>query len=109
MDVKARLIKLRPSSDGDVYAWKSEIERLREEALLSIKNEGVMIESWFQGEISGEPYLLAYIRAADIAAAQKVAEKSSLEVDRIHGKFKLEAWDQSEVIDFELLVDLENS
>ena len=71
MDVKARLIKLRASSEGDVYTWKSEIERLREEALLSIKNEGVMIESWFQGEISGEPYLLAYTRAAGVRQQER--------------------------------------
>jgi len=108
MDVKAVLIKLKPNSENDVQSWKNEIERLRDQAIQSLRNENITIESWFKTEISGEKYLLAYIRANDIKKSQKIAANSTLEVDKIHQQFKRNCFEKNDNINFELLVDLSN-
>lgn len=107
MDVVAKMIKLKPDSSDKIVKWQSELNRLRDEVIQSIMNEGVQVESWFQTEINGEPYLLAYSRAADFQKAGQVAAKSELEVDKIHRQFKVDTWEREGSIDFQLLVDIE--
>ncbi|MBC9229952.1 hypothetical protein HI850_011505 [bacterium SPL81] len=86
MDVGAVLIKLKQDTLANVDAWK--------------------IESWFHLELDGNNYLLAYMRANDIAHAQQVARKSPFEIDKVHKQFK-QNWQR--VIPATLLVDLENN
>jgi len=109
MDIKAVLIKLKPNSERNIEAWKNEIERLRDQAIQSLRNEDISVESWFKTEISGEKYLLAYIRSNDIEKAHGIATKSILEVDKIHQQFKKDCWEKEGNIKFELLVDLSSS
>ncbi|MBD9484291.1 hypothetical protein IB229_14995 [Pseudomonas sp. PDM14] len=106
MDVKAVLIKLKPDSQVHLATWLSEITRLKDEAITSIRNEGISVESWFEVQIAGEQYLLAYIRAGDAARAAEVAASSTLEVDRMHQQFKRDTWERSGMIDCKLLIDL---
>lgn len=106
MDVKAVLIKLNPDSQPHLATWLSEIARLKDEAITSIRNEGVSVETWFEVQIAGEQYLLAYIRSEDLAKAVEVAAHSTLEVDRMHQQFKRDTWDRSTMIECTLLVDL---
>jgi len=56
--------------------------------------------------LNGENYLLAYMRAKDIAHAQQVAKNSRFDIDQVHRQFK-QHWEQ--VITAQLLVDLENN
>lgn len=106
MDVKAVLIKLKPDSQAHLANWLSEITRLKDEAITSIRNEGIRVESWFEVQIAGEQYLLAYIRAGDAVRAAEVAANSTLEVDRIHQQFKRDTWERDGMIECTLLVDL---
>lgn len=73
MDVGAVLIKLKQDSLINVEAWKREIEQRKDEAIQTLQAEGVTIESWFHLELDGNNYLIAYMRANDIAHAQQVA------------------------------------
>lgn len=106
MDVKAVLIKLKPDTDQSVKHWQAQIERLKEEAIESIRNEGITIESWFQAEISGDKYLLAYLRSENLEQAYRITAASKLEVDKVHQQFKRSTWDRHGIVDCELLIDL---
>ncbi|ENV09450.1 hypothetical protein F966_02107 [Acinetobacter higginsii] len=106
MDVGAVLIKLKTNRQTEVEAWQQEIQRRKAEAIQTLQAEGVTVESWFQLELNGDHYLLAYMRAKDIAHAQQVARNSRFEIDQVHRQFK-QHWEQ--VISAQLLVDLENN
>lgn len=106
MDVGAVLIKLKANRHAEVEAWQREIQQRKVEAIQTLQAEGVTVESWFQLELNGDHYLLAYMRAKDIAHAQQVARNSCLDIDQVHRQFK-QHWEQ--VIPAHLLVDLENN
>lgn len=106
MDVGAVLIKLKQDTLANVDAWKIEIEQRKDEAIQTLQAEGVTIESWFHLELDGNDYLIAYLRANDIAHAQQVARNSPFEIDKVHKQFK-QNWER--VIPANLLVDLENN
>ncbi|WP_332604238.1 DUF6176 family protein [Acinetobacter sp. ESBL14] len=106
MDVGAVLIRLKANTQAKVEAWQQEIQRRKAEAIQTLQAEGVTVESWFQLELNGEHYLLAYMRAKDLAYAQQVARKSCFDIDQVHQQFK-QHWEQ--VIPAQLLVDLENN
>lgn len=105
MDVGAVLIKLKQDTLANVDAWKIEIEQRKDEAIQTLKAEGVTIESWFHLELDGNNYLIAYIRSHDIGHAQQVARNSSFEIDKVHKQFK-QNWEW--IIPATLFVDLEN-
>lgn len=106
MEVGTVLIKLKANSMADVEVWQREIQQRKAEAIQTLQAEGVTVESWFQLELNGDDYLLAYTRAKDIAYAQQVARNSVFEIDQVHRQFK-QHWAQ--VIPAQLLVDLENN
>ena len=106
MDVGAVLIKLKPNMQARVEAWQQEIQLRKAEAIQTLQAEGVTVESWFQLELNGDRYFLAYMRAKDIAHAQQVARNSCFDIDQVHRQFK-QHWEQ--VIPALLLVDLENN
>ncbi|MDD0843974.1 DUF6176 family protein [Pseudomonas sp. Gutcm_11s] len=107
MDAKAVLIRLKPDTATLVADWREQILRLKEQAIESIRNEGIAVESWFQVQLAGEHYLLAYIRSGDIARAEAIGAQSTLEVDAVHRQFKRDTWDHNSMIPCELLVDLQ--
>ncbi|MCH7395453.1 DUF6176 family protein [Acinetobacter dispersus] len=106
MDVGAVLIKLKAHRQAEVEAWQQEIQQRKAEAIQTLQAEGVIVESWFQLELNGDHYLLAYMRVKDIAHAQQVARNSCFNIDQVHRQFK-QHWEQ--VIPAQLLVDLENN
>lgn len=105
MDVGAVLIKLKPNSMQNVDAWKTELNTRKAEAIDTLKAEGVFIESWFHVEIEGTDYLIAYMRAEDIAKAHKIGRESQFPIDAMHKAFK-QNWEKG--YKATLLVDLEN-
>ena len=105
MDVGAALIQLKENALENVEAWKSEINSRKNEAIETLKAEGVYVESWFHVQLDGKDYLMVYMRADDIAQAQQIGKNSQFEIDQVHKGFK-QNW--MKVIPAELLVDLEN-
>lgn len=106
MDIGAVLIKLKTDSLSQVDTWQNELEKRKVEAVETLKAENVFIESWFYVEVENQHYLIAYMRADDIAHAQKVAKTSTFDIDQVHKQFKT-TWDK--VYPAKLLVDLDNS
>lgn len=105
MDVGAVLIKLKQDSSEQVESWKNELHTRKQEAIETLKAEGVYIESWFHLNLEGQDYLLAYMRADDISRAQQIGRTSQFPIDQVHKKFK-QTWEK--VIPATLLIDLEN-
>lgn len=105
MDVGSVIIKLKENTQADLHSWQQQLEQRKAEAIETLKAEGVAIESWFQVEINGEPYLIAYMRARNIAEAQKIGRTSQFDIDQVHKKFKT-IWEK--VYPATLLLDLEN-
>ena len=105
MDVIATLIELKPRTSGIVDEWTRYVQEHRAAAEESLRAEGVAVESWFQVSLDGKDYLLCYMRAAAIEAAQEIAARSDSHVDRYHREFKRNAWASGRVAG-RLLLDL---
>ncbi len=103
MDVGAVVIKLKPNAVDRVEAWKNELNERKHEAIETLRAEGVYVESWFQVSLEGQNYLIAYMRAEDIARAQAIGRKSQFPIDQVHKAFK-QNWEK--VIAANLLLDL---
>lgn len=84
MESAAGLIKLRPGSDTDLEEWRETLLARRDEALQTLRDEGVALESWFQIEIGGEPYLLWFMHAKSIGKAFETFMNSKHEIDAFH-------------------------
>lgn len=84
METAAGLIKLKPDTTGDLQEWCDTLNARREDVLASLRNEGVTIESWFQIEIAGQPYLLWFMQAESIARAREVFLASDQAIDAYH-------------------------
>ena len=106
MDVKAYLIKLKEDSGDRVSEWASTINQRRDEALATLRAEGVEVESWFLLSLNGEDYLLSYMRSEDMERAQRVAKESFHDIDAYHQQFKRDTWVRGSVTELQLLVDL---
>ena len=105
MDIGAVIIQLKPNAMSNIEAWKDELNLRKEEVIETLIAEGVHIESWFYIELENKQYLLAYMRAEDIAQAQAIGRKSNFPIDQVHKAFK-QNWEK--VIPAQLLLDLEN-
>lgn len=88
MDVGMAVIQLKPNSMDQVKNWQETLQFRKDEAIATLKSEGVHIESWFHLELDGKDYLVAYMRADDIAEAQKIAKLSPFAIDQVHKAFK---------------------
>jgi hypothetical protein len=92
MDVVANIIELRPNSLDLVEEWAKTLRDRAEEAIATLQNEGVRIESWFHLSLDGKDYLLCYMRAKSMKKAQEVVQSSSHAIDAYHQQFKKDTW-----------------
>ena len=104
MESAAGLIKLKPGYAEDLDEWRKTLIARRDEVLQSLRDEGVILESWFQIEIGEEPYLLWFMHAESIAKAREVFANSKHKIDAYHLE-KLSKIADSQ-IEGSLLVDL---
>jgi hypothetical protein len=84
MEYASGLIRLKPGSEDKVAEWRSTIASRLDEAAATLKDEDVQVESWFTIEISGEQYLLWYLRAKSIERVFEVSRKLKHPIDRFH-------------------------
>ena len=84
MEIAAGLIKVKQESHELVETWASTIRQRTREALLTLHDEGVQIESWFELEIEGSKYLLWYMRAESIEKIWEAFATSKHEIDLFH-------------------------
>ena len=105
MEVRAAVIRLKPGSQDRVEAWAEMINRRRDEALQTLIDEGVSLESWFSFSEDGRDYLICYMRAECFERAEAAVKQSLHEIDALHQAFKVETWASGQLT--KLLVDLE--
>ena len=107
MEVRASIIQLKPGSLPRVREWAATIERRKEEALATLRDEGVQLESWFLFSRGGEDFLIAFMRLESMEKAKRAVAKSLHEIDAYHQQFKADTFAGGQ--EAELLVDLELS
>jgi len=104
-EVVCHRIKLRAGSLPRVREWASTILERRDEALATLRDEGVTIESAFLEETVDGHYLIYYMRAAKPRLG--AAATSAHPIDEYHQQFKRDAWEGGS--ELELLIDLDRS
>ena len=92
MEINCTVIELLPNSTEKVREWAAFLNANHDGALLSLKNEGVTIESAFVVTIAGKDYLIGYMRALDMSQAQAAVKESTLNIDAYHQSFKKACW-----------------
>jgi hypothetical protein len=106
MEIIAGVIELKPNSMDNVEQWAETINARIDEAIATLQDEGVQLESWFHLPLDGKDYLLSYMRAESLQKAQKVVTQSEHAIDAYHQTFKQETWLRGTRA--RLLVDLVN-
>lgn len=104
MDVSCVVIELKPNSLERVRAWASFILENRGEAIETLKDEAVTIESFFLLEIESKDYLVGYMRAKSMDHAHETVKHSLSKIDAYHQQFKNDTWVKG--IKSELMFDL---
>jgi hypothetical protein len=104
MEINCIVIELKKDSLDRVREWAAFINHRREEALDTLKNEGVTIESFFLVKIEDKDYLLSFMRAESMEHAHEAVKHSLSEIDAYHQQFKKDTWLKGNW--GELLVDL---
>ena len=99
-------IRLKPNSVERVRQWANEINTRKDETLLTLKDEGVVIESVFLDQNSEGDFLIYYMKAENFAEAKKAVVKSIHKIDEYHRQFKKDCWLDGKKL--EALIDLEN-
>ncbi len=84
METASGLIKLKPGTEEKVELWEKTISFRIEEAVATLKDEGVEIESWFKVQIDGQDYLLWYMRAKSIERAFEISRTLKHPIDKFH-------------------------
>jgi hypothetical protein len=84
MEYASGLIKLKPGCENKVTEWRRTIASRLDEAAATLKDEDVQVESWFTIEISGEKYLLWYLRAKSIRCVFEVSRELKHPIDKFH-------------------------
>jgi len=92
MEIVAGVIELKPNSLALVDEWAKTISERIDEAVATLKDEGVQLESWFHLSLDGKDYLLSYMRANSIEKAHDAAKHSKHDIDAFHQQFKKDAW-----------------
>lgn len=103
-DVICAKVWLQPGSEARVREWARHINAHRTEALQTLQEEGVSIESVFYDPTPEGPCLIYYMRSASQEHAMAVAARSAHAIDAYHQAFKRETWVKVERL--ELLLDL---
>ena len=93
MDVVASIIELKPNSLDRVEEWATTLNKHADQAVATLQDEGVRVESWFHLSIDNKDYLLCYIRAESIEKAHQVARSSPHAIDAYHQQFKKDTWE----------------
>jgi hypothetical protein len=104
MEVSCVLIELKPESRARVEEWAAHITANKEEAISTLENEGVTVESFFFLSVKSTDYLICYMRAKSMEKAHEVVEKSLSKIDAYHKKFQRDTWVSGNRA--ELLIDL---
>ena len=84
MEYASALVKLKPGSEEKLEEWRRTIASRLDEAAATLQDEDVRVESYFTIEISGERYLLWYLRARSIKRVFEISRQLKHPIDKFH-------------------------
>lgn len=99
-------IKLKPDSVEKAREWAQTINERKDEALATLRDESVILETVFLDQNVEGDFLIYVIKAASFAKARDAVQKSIRSIDEYHQNFKRECWEDGKRL--EVLIDLEN-
>ena len=105
METRCVRVRIRQGSLDAVHEWARTINGRREEAVATLRNELVRIESVFLETAADGNFLIYYMRGIDLSTSQKVARASEHPIDAYHQNFMRAHTEGGEIL--ELLVDLD--
>lgn len=108
MEIAAGLIQLKPDSGSKVDEWRTTILSRLDEAVATLKDEGVQIESWFKIEIDGQDYLLWYMRAESIQKVFEISQTLKHPIDKFHYELMAEIAASNGNFPAQAILDLSN-
>lgn len=98
-------IKLKPNSLEKTREWAKFINERKTEALATLRDESVILETVFLDQTSEGDFLIYVIKAENFEQSRKVFEKSIHPIDEYHQNFKRENWMEGKRL--ETLIDLD--
>lgn len=104
-ETRCRKIKLKPNSLEKVREWQRTINERKDEALATLRDEGIILEMAFLDQADEGDYLIYIVKAENFEKAKAVVEKSLHEIDKFHQNFKDETWEDGKRL--EQLIDLD--
>ncbi|HEX8734352.1 MAG TPA: DUF6176 family protein [Pyrinomonadaceae bacterium] len=100
-------IKLQPDSIEKVRAWARFINERKDEALATLRDEAVILETVFLDQNAEGDFLIYLMKAESFEKAREAARKSVHAIDEFHRNFKRETWADGKQL--ELLIDLDRT
>ena len=98
-------IKLKPNSLEKVREWAKTINEREREALATLRDESVILETVFLEQTSEGDFLIYLMKAENFEQAREAVQKSVHAIDEYHQNFKKETWETGEKL--EMLIDLD--
>ena len=105
LETRGFKVKLKPDSIERVREWAATINARRDEAIDSLRDETVVVESIFLDRTEQGDFLIGYMKAVSFEKNREAVQKSVHEIDAYHREFKQETWLEHK--ELELLVDLD--
>lgn len=107
MNYKTRCvkIKLKPNSLEKVSEWAKTINERKDEALATLRDEGVILETVFLDQTSEGDFLIYVMKAESFEKVKEASEKSTHAIDEYHRKFMSETYEDRNQL--EILIDLD--
>lgn len=100
-------IKLKPNSTERAREWARVINERKDEALATLRDEGVIWETVFLDQTSEGIFLIYLMKAESLERAKDVVKNSIHTIDEYHQNFKHDCWEDGKRL--EMLVDLDRS
>ncbi|HMF54859.1 MAG TPA: DUF6176 family protein [Pyrinomonadaceae bacterium] len=98
-------IKLKPDSIARVREWAETMNRRKDEAIETLRDETVVVESVFLDRTEQGDFLIYFMKAESFEKSAEAARNSKHSIDEYHRKFMKET--RIEGTKLELLVDLD--
>jgi len=107
MELKAGCvrIKIKKNCLDEIYKWVETLKERKDEVLMTLKDEGIYIESVFLDKLNGDYYLIYYLKMEDIERAKNGIKNSQHLIDVYHKAFKANCWVDRTPL--ELLIDID--
>ena len=98
-------VRLKENSLERVREWAATINRRKDEALATLRDESVVIESAFLEQTPEGDFLIYFMKAESFERVAEAYQKSAHPIDEYHHEFMRETFAERKPL--ELLIDLD--